>query len=307
MQPGHPVFNRVGRTCPPAPQFPPWSLELRLFLRPVGPTTPKWIDGSPPGDRVIVASRWRKMDAGRAHYGTADRAPDAAHPLRGIRRPEERGRPGDFDGFLAAVDALMEQTKDVTAHHVLVDLSRATIPPLPEALLARALEHLRRRGLGVKNKVDGRRTPTPPTGVRADPGRRRRGGRGVPADAGPQLPRLRRRARLAQRGGAGPLRQIGRVRPGSPPPGSGPGPRTGRAGDAPTTDSDGDVTVDGGGGRRPRRFYVVFHSAKGDFRRGSRPAGLEAHVTGSELVIGIRGLPCEPRGAVFPCTTSSAS
>jgi hypothetical protein len=36
---------------------------------------------------------------------------------------------------------------------VLVDLRRATIPPLPEALLARALQYLRRRGLGVKNKV----------------------------------------------------------------------------------------------------------------------------------------------------------
>jgi hypothetical protein len=60
---------------------------------------------------------------------------------------------GDFDGFLAAVDALVEQMGDVAAHHVLVDLRRATIPPLPETLLARALEHLRRRGLGVKNKV----------------------------------------------------------------------------------------------------------------------------------------------------------
>ena len=59
----------------------------------------------------------------------------------------------DFDGFLAAVNTLVEQMGDVAAHHVLVDLRHATIPPLPEALLARALEHLRRRGLGVKNKV----------------------------------------------------------------------------------------------------------------------------------------------------------
>ena len=78
---------------------------------------------------------------------------------------------GDFDGFLAAIDALMEQMGDVAAHHVLIDLRRATIPPLPEALLAHALEHLRRQGLGVKNKVavvtdpgDGvpRTEPTPP-------------------------------------------------------------------------------------------------------------------------------------------------
>ncbi len=42
---------------------------------------------------------------------------------------------------------------NAAAHHVLVDLRRATITPLPEALLARALEHLRRLGLGVNNKV----------------------------------------------------------------------------------------------------------------------------------------------------------
>jgi hypothetical protein len=60
---------------------------------------------------------------------------------------------GDFDGFLAAVDALLAQMGDVASHHVLVDLRRATVPPLPEALLARALEHLRQLGLGVKNKV----------------------------------------------------------------------------------------------------------------------------------------------------------
>ncbi len=67
------------------------------------------------------------------------------------------------------------------------------------------------------------------------------------------------------------------------------------------------AVTEGGGGRRPRGFYVVFRSAKGDFRRGLRPGGLEAHANGSELMIGIRGLACEPRGAVFPCTTSSAS
>ena len=83
--------------------------------------------------------------------------PPIGHMIRHIRYEEfvalKSEGAGDFDGFLAAVDALVEQMGDVAAHHVLVDLRRATIPPLPEALLARALEHLRRRGLGVKNKV----------------------------------------------------------------------------------------------------------------------------------------------------------
>ena len=83
--------------------------------------------------------------------------PPIKHMIRHIRYEEfvalKSEGAGDFDGFLAAVDALVEQMGDVAAHHVLVDLRRATIPPLPEALLARALEHLRRRGLGVKNKV----------------------------------------------------------------------------------------------------------------------------------------------------------
>ena len=83
--------------------------------------------------------------------------PPIGHVIRHIRYEEfvalKSEGAGDFDGFLAAVDALLAQMGDVAAHHVLVDLRRATIPPLPEALLARALEHLRRRGLGVKNKV----------------------------------------------------------------------------------------------------------------------------------------------------------
>ena len=83
--------------------------------------------------------------------------PPIGHMIRHIRYEEfvalKSEGAGDFDGFLAAFDALVEQTGDAAAHHVLVDLRRATIPPLPEALLARALEHLRRRGLGVKNKV----------------------------------------------------------------------------------------------------------------------------------------------------------
>ena len=83
--------------------------------------------------------------------------PPIGHVIRHIRYAEfvalKSAGAGDFDGFLAAVDALLAQMGDVAAHHVLVDLRRASNPPLPEATLARALEHLRRQGLGVKNKV----------------------------------------------------------------------------------------------------------------------------------------------------------
>jgi hypothetical protein len=79
------------------------------------------------------------------------------HAVRHVRYAEfmallSRGA-GDLDGFRAAVDTLLTQMGDVAAQPVLIDLRRATIPPLPEATLAQALEHLRRRGLGVKNKV----------------------------------------------------------------------------------------------------------------------------------------------------------
>ena len=66
---------------------------------------------------------------------------------------------GDFDGFLAAVDALLARMEDVASHHVLVDLRRATVPPLPEALLARAPEHLRQSGLGGEEQGRGRHRP----------------------------------------------------------------------------------------------------------------------------------------------------
>jgi hypothetical protein len=83
--------------------------------------------------------------------------PPIGHLIRHIRYDEfvalKSQGVGDLDGFLAAVDALLAQTEDAAAHHVLVDLRRASIPPLPEAALARALEHLRRLDLGVKNKV----------------------------------------------------------------------------------------------------------------------------------------------------------
>jgi hypothetical protein len=83
--------------------------------------------------------------------------PPIGHLIRHIRYDEfvamKSQGVGDFDGFLAAVDALVAQTEDVAAHHVLVDLRRASIPPMAEATMARALEHLRQLDLGVKNKV----------------------------------------------------------------------------------------------------------------------------------------------------------
>jgi hypothetical protein len=84
--------------------------------------------------------------------------PPTRHVIRQVRYDEfvaliSQGA-GDFDGFRAAADALLVQMgDDVATQHVLVDLRRATIPPLPETVLARALEYLRQRGLGVRNKV----------------------------------------------------------------------------------------------------------------------------------------------------------
>jgi hypothetical protein len=60
---------------------------------------------------------------------------------------------GTLEGFRSAVDTLVGQMGDVSFHHVLIDLRHAVIPPLPEAVLIEALEHLRRRGLGVLNRV----------------------------------------------------------------------------------------------------------------------------------------------------------
>jgi hypothetical protein len=93
------------------------------------------------------------VDRGVARYEGA-REP---HAVRHVRYHEfvallSRGA-GDLDGFRAAVDTLLAQMGDVAAHPVLIDLRRAAIPPLAEADLARALEHLRRRGPGVANKL----------------------------------------------------------------------------------------------------------------------------------------------------------
>jgi hypothetical protein len=60
---------------------------------------------------------------------------------------------GDIEGFCRAVDALVRRMGSVSDHHVVLDLRRATIPPIPESLLTQALEELARRGLGVANKV----------------------------------------------------------------------------------------------------------------------------------------------------------
>ena len=60
---------------------------------------------------------------------------------------------GDLDGVRSAVDTLLTQIGDPQAHPVLIDLRRAEIPPLPESDLAEALTYLRRRGLGVANKI----------------------------------------------------------------------------------------------------------------------------------------------------------
>jgi hypothetical protein len=96
--------------------------------------------------------------------------PPTRHVIRHVRYADfvalKSEGAGDLDGFQAAVDALLAQMGDVAAQPVLVDLRRATIPPLPEAFLARALEQLRRRGLGVKNKVAV--VTDPGDGVRTD-------------------------------------------------------------------------------------------------------------------------------------------
>jgi hypothetical protein len=60
---------------------------------------------------------------------------------------------GDLERFRAQVDSLAREMGTLHAHHVLFDLRAATLPPLPAILLVEALEHLRRLGLGVDNRV----------------------------------------------------------------------------------------------------------------------------------------------------------
>ena len=38
-------------------------------------------------------------------------------------------------------------------HHILMDIRHATLPPLPEALAVQVVTDLKRRGIGVANKV----------------------------------------------------------------------------------------------------------------------------------------------------------
>jgi len=61
---------------------------------------------------------------------------------------------GDLEGFRRDVDALVRRMGgSLSDHHVMLDLRRATIPPIPEARLTQALDELARRGIGVANKV----------------------------------------------------------------------------------------------------------------------------------------------------------
>jgi hypothetical protein len=60
---------------------------------------------------------------------------------------------GDVESFCRAVDALVRQMGSVSDHHVLLDLRRATIPPIPVSQLTQAMDELSRRGIGVANKV----------------------------------------------------------------------------------------------------------------------------------------------------------
>jgi ABC-type lipopolysaccharide export system ATPase subunit len=60
---------------------------------------------------------------------------------------------GDIESFCRAVDALVQQMGGVCDHHVLLDLRRATIPPIAVSELTQAIDELARRGIGVVNKV----------------------------------------------------------------------------------------------------------------------------------------------------------
>jgi hypothetical protein len=55
------------------------------------------------------------------------------------------GGAGDLEGFRAALDALVRHMGCLHFHHVLLDLRRAAIPPLPEAVLVQAMSDTPRR------------------------------------------------------------------------------------------------------------------------------------------------------------------
>jgi hypothetical protein len=60
---------------------------------------------------------------------------------------------GDLGSFCRSLDTLVLQMGRLSDHHVVLDLRKATIPPIDESLLSQAIDELRRRGLGVANKV----------------------------------------------------------------------------------------------------------------------------------------------------------
>jgi len=59
----------------------------------------------------------------------------------------------DLAGLRAELDTLVREMGNPEAHSVLLDLRFATLGPIPESALIEALAELRRRGLGVANRV----------------------------------------------------------------------------------------------------------------------------------------------------------
>jgi hypothetical protein len=63
------------------------------------------------------------------------------------------GGAADLEPFRRALDALLAEMGPPHHHHVLFDLRGATVGPLPEALLVQAVEEVRRRGIGLSNRL----------------------------------------------------------------------------------------------------------------------------------------------------------
>jgi hypothetical protein len=60
---------------------------------------------------------------------------------------------GDLNGFRSAADALVRQMGSLHFHHILVDLRRAAIAPIPEAIVVEGISYLSRLGIGVVNRI----------------------------------------------------------------------------------------------------------------------------------------------------------
>jgi hypothetical protein len=60
---------------------------------------------------------------------------------------------GDLSGFRLAADTLVRQMGNLHFHHIMVDLRRAVIAPIPRAILVEAVRYLHRLGVGVVNRV----------------------------------------------------------------------------------------------------------------------------------------------------------